>query len=157
MGKFTIEREINGKTQDIELCRDDVEAFILQASSHDIRYLYNLCKDEGDIDDDCDCDKDTKEETAADYLILETMADERKMEFIASVFEKYTLEQFEEKLSYVPLKAEAMGIVEMLESIQRYDMTICGQPGAESIEEEQYSSGDWIKARDIEDIVDQLK
>ncbi len=98
MGKFTIEREINGKIEEIELTRDDVEAFICQASGSDVVYLYDTCKVEGGIDDDCDCDKDAKEETAADYLIIETMADSMKMEFIASVFEKYTLEQFEERL-----------------------------------------------------------
>lgn len=95
-----IKKNVDGKDVDVDFDMDDVQEFINYASSSDVQEIYDLVKDTGSIDDICDeCEtRQEREETAADYLIIETMVDEMKMELIASVFEKYTLEEFEKRL-----------------------------------------------------------
>ncbi len=91
------------------------------------------------------------------YPKIETMNDERKLEFLATVFDKFTLEQLEERLTLNPIKIKPANILEMLNELNRYDMFIVGQSGAGNIEADQYTHGEWIKSDDIDEIIEKIK
>jgi predicted nucleic acid-binding Zn-ribbon protein len=77
-----LEEEISDLEDDVEDLEDDKREL-----EDRVEELENELDDAG-----CDCESDAK------HLILESLADNMKMEFIASVFAEFTLEQLEERL-----------------------------------------------------------
>lgn len=90
----------------IEIDCDDVIDFLDQADGYDVQRIHDKAIQEGADPKEPDYnDLDIEEiETynqcakIQGYPSIETLADEMKMEFIASVWDKFTLEQLEEKL-----------------------------------------------------------
>lgn len=104
---------------------EEIFDFIDNATQSDIQEIYDHAKDKGGIEDDCeeceeceDCETDlegvmrytayaSQDEANEIYnaaaqnlkfFKIENLADQMKIEFINSIWDKYTLEQLEEKL-----------------------------------------------------------
>lgn len=106
--KITKEVEIDGEDHDIEINieLDDVLEFISQANGREVQDIHDEAISEGADPDDCECDEwdlseiETYNQCAKyqDYPLVENLADEMKMTFINEIWNKYTLEQLEERL-----------------------------------------------------------
>lgn len=110
--------------KEIDITLSDIKEYINDASGFDVREIYDYAKSEGGIDDHCDeCenreisadlgyvvesipsynDRDVRQiyNAAAEelrFFKIENLADQMKIEFINSIWDKYTLEQLEQKL-----------------------------------------------------------
>ncbi len=95
------------KVVSVEIDCDDVIEFIsLCSSGSEIQRICDAALDDGADAPDCDHEDIAFEDIEAynrcaseqGYIQIESLADEMKMEFITSVWDKYSLEQLEEKL-----------------------------------------------------------
>lgn len=111
------EVEINGKDHDveIEILEDDVLEFLFSCTPRECQNIHDEAIGQGadqkdiELDDvegfiDLATESDLRKirgmlDTSADFPIkIETLADEMKIDFIASIWDDFTLEQMEKKL-----------------------------------------------------------
>jgi chromosome segregation ATPase len=84
-----LEDEVNSLECKIEDLEDDVKS--LEDGKRDLEYQIEDLEEELEEASECDCEDKLN-------ISLSSLADTMKMEFIASVFNEFTLEQLEERL-----------------------------------------------------------